>query len=365
MGRKKKEPEVRLPAIKQLPSGAWHTRVLVDDRRVSITRETYDECVAEYLAIKHKVVEAKKAPAKVTLSQAIDRYIEDRIFILSPSTVRGYRTIQKHRFPALMKQDISTITQDQCQRAVNLEAKKVSAKTISNAWGFVASVIAESTGREVTVRLPQVIPAERPWLTPEQIPVFVEAVKEDVAEIPALLALSSLRRSEIVGLRWSDIDLQKGVIHVNGASVPDEDHKFVRKAETKNVTSRRTIPIIPPLMDALKAVEHHGEMVAAYHPATIMNQVNRVCEKAGLPKVGLHGLRHSFASLAYHLGWSEKVAMEIGGWADDRTMHKIYTHVSGKAVSDASAAFTAFFAPEKGEKTPVLATPLETQNKDT
>lgn len=343
MGRKKKEPEVKLPAIKQLPSGAWHTRVLVGDQRVSITKDTYEECVSEYLAVKHGIMEAKKSPSRKTLTTAIDSYIEARQNILSPATVRGYRTIQKHRFPGLMKQDVSTITQEQCQRAVNMEAKTVSAKTISNAWAFVASVIADSTGQVISIHLPQVIPAERPWLTPEQIPEFVKAVKGDVAEIPALLALSSLRRSEIIGLRWSDIDIKKGVIHVNGATVPGEDHKFVRKAETKNVTSRRTIPIIPPLMEALKAADHHGENVVTYHPATVMNQVNRVCERAGLPKVGLHGLRHSFASLAYHLGWSEKVAMEIGGWADDRTMHKIYTHVSQKSVEEASASFSTFF----------------------
>lgn len=343
MGRKKKEPEVKLPAIKQLPSGAWHTRVLVGDQRVSITKDSYNECVAEYLALKNGVVEAKKAPNRKTLTKAIDNYIEARQNILSPATLRGYRTIQKHRFPGLMKQEVSTITPEQCQRAVNLEAKTVSAKTLANAWGFVSSVLAEATGQTFTVRLPQVIPAERPWLTPEQIPKFVEAVKGDVAEIPALLALSSLRRSEIVGLRWADVNLEKGVIHVNGATVPGEDNKFVRKAETKNVTSRRTIPIIPPLLDALEAVEHRGEMVVTYHPATVMNQVNRVCERAGLPKVGLHGLRHSFASLAYHLGWPEKVAMQIGGWADDRTMHKIYTHVSQKSVEEASAAFADFF----------------------
>ena len=348
MPKKKKEPEVKLPAIKQLPSGAWLTRILVDGRRVSITKDSYGECVSEYLAVKHGVVEAKKAPSKKTLTKAIDNYIEDRKNILSPATVRGYRTIQKHRFPGLMSQDVSTITPEQCQRAVNLEAKTVSAKTISNAWGFVASVIAESTGQVVTVRLPQVIPAERPWLTPEQVPAFVKAVKGDVAEIPALLALSSLRRSETVGLRWSDIDLEKGVIHVNGATVPGEDHKFVRKSETKNTTSRRTVPIIPPLLEALKAVEHHGEAVVTVFPDYIAKQINKVCDRAGLPQVGVHGLRHSFASLAYHLGWPEKVAMEIGGWADDRTMHKIYTHISRKSVEEASASFNAFFGGKIG-----------------
>ena len=52
MPKKKKEPEIKLPKIEQLPSGAWHTRVLIENRRVSITKDTYDECVAEYLALK-------------------------------------------------------------------------------------------------------------------------------------------------------------------------------------------------------------------------------------------------------------------------------------------------------------------------
>lgn len=343
MGRKKKEPEVRLPAVTQLPSGNYRVRIMIDGKSHSIVKSTPEQCIAEYIALKHGIVEAKATATKQSLSKAIDNYIDARKNILSPATVRGYRTIQKHRFPGLMIQDVSSITADQCQRAVNLEAKTVSAKTLANSWGFVSSVISDATGHSLSVRLPQIIPAERPWLTPEQIPEFVKAVKGDVAEIPALLALSSLRRSEIVGLRWSDVDLAKGVIHVNGATVLGEDNKYVRKAETKNSTSRRTVPIIPPLREALNAVAHPGEMVVACCPATIMNRINKVCRDTGLPEVGVHGLRHSFASLAYHLGWPEKVAMEIGGWADDRTMHKIYTHVSQKSVEEASASFAAFF----------------------
>lgn len=337
---------MKIPKARQLPSGAWFCRVRIDGQDVSITRPTEKEAIAEAMAVKAGIKEAEKRPRKKTLSQAIDDYIEARRNILSPATIRGYKTIQSNRFQALMRRDIREITPEQWQRAVNLEAKSVSAKTLTNSWRFVASVVAEATGQRLNIRLPQIIPAQRPWLTPEEIPVFVAAVKGDKAEIPALLALSSLRRSEIVGLRWSDIDLARGVLTVNGSAVPDEHNKIVYKRETKNANSRRVVPIIPPLKAALAAARPVGEYVIRYHPATIMNQVNRVCENNGLPKVGLHGLRHSFASLAYHLGMSEKVAMEIGGWADDRTMHKIYTHISNQSVSAAAQAFTNFFVPD-------------------
>lgn len=192
---------MKIPKARQLPSGAWFCRVRVDGQDISITRDTEKEAVAEAMAVKAGIKEAEKKPKKKTLTQAIDDYIEARRNILSPATIRGYKNIQDNRFQSMMQRDIFDVTPDQWQRAVNLEAKKVTAKTLTNSWRFIASVIAEATGQRLTVRLPQIIPAERPWLTPDQIPKFVEAVKGDKAEIPALLALSSLRRSEIVGLR--------------------------------------------------------------------------------------------------------------------------------------------------------------------
>lgn len=341
---KKKQTEIKLPQIVQLPSGSWHTRVLIDNRRVSITKGSYDECVAEYLALKHSIIEAAANPAKKTVSKAIDDYIEARQNVLSPATIRCYRAIQKNRFKAMMGKDIHTITPAQWQKAVNLESKTVSAKTLSNAWTFVESVIAETTGQRLSVRLPQIIPAEKAWLTPEQIPIFVDAIKDSKAEIPALLALSSLRRAEIAGLRWDDIDLAHNVINVTATMVPDENHKFVYRREMKNITSRRIVPIIPPLRDALLQSANKEGFVVKYDPNTYMKWINEICEENGLPKVGLHGLRHSFASLAYHLGMTEKVAMEIGGWADYQTMRKIYTHISKQDISTAAKDFTDFFS---------------------
>ena len=80
MPRKKKE-EVRLPKIEQLPSGAFHTRVMIGDRRISITKDTRDECVAEYLALKHGVMEAREKEKRG------EKTLEDRFFDLYKETV--------------------------------------------------------------------------------------------------------------------------------------------------------------------------------------------------------------------------------------------------------------------------------------
>ena len=243
----------------------------------------------------------------------------------------------------MMQRDIGAVTQEQWQRAVNAEAKLCSAKTLQNAWRFLSSVIVEATGEKITVRLPQVKPNEHPFLTPDQIPAFVEAIHGMPVEIPALLALSSLRRSELLDLRWENVDLENGIITVSGAAVYGEGGVLVRKKENKNRTSTRLIPIIPPLRAALEAAQRKSDYVVTMSPAGMFQQINRICEANNLPKVGIHGLRHSFASLAYHLNVPEKVAMEIGGWANDQTMRKIYTHIAQQDVAAHAKTFTAFF----------------------
>ena len=334
---------MKIPKARQLPSGAWFCRVRVGDQDISITRPTEKEAVAEAMAIKAGIKEAEKRPQRITLTQAIDDYIDARRNLLSPSTIRGYKAIQSNRFQSMMKKDITLVSQDQWQRAVNAEAKLISTKTLINSWRFISSVITETAGRSITIHLPQLVPNERPWLTPEQITVFVSAAKGRSVEIPALLALSSLRRSELLELKWKDVDLNKRVMQVNGAAVIDEHGKLVHKKENKNSTSRRTVPIIPPLEDALRSAPRKGEYVVTMSPAWIYASINQICAENDLPKVGIHGLRHSFASLAFHLNMPEQIAMRIGGWANDQTMKKIYTHLAQADVAKHAEVFTSFF----------------------
>jgi integrase len=88
--------------------------------------------------------------------------------------------------------------------------------------------------------------------------------------------------------------------------------------------------VIPRLEELAKGKK--GLLVTT-RPNTSYVQINKVCERAGLPLVGVHGLRHSFASLAYHLGWSEAVTMREGGWSNSKTVHEIYTHLAAQDIT--------------------------------
>lgn len=339
------------PKARKLPSGSWFVQLRLNGESISITRATEKEAVAEAMAIKAGI---KRAPNKskrkvendaITLRQAIDNYISARSNTLSPSTIRGYRMIQRKRFPELMERKINTLDQKELQKACNREAAACSAKTLFNAWALIAAAIKAEDGREFNVRLPQIVRREKEFLDAEQIRVFMRAIRGDAAEIAALLALHSLRRSEILALTWDNVDLSSGIIHVRGSKVQDETGKMVAKKENKNTSSRRDVPVmIPRLKELLDAEPEKSGAVVRCHPSTIFSHINRACRSESLPEVGIHGLRHSFASLAYSIGMPEKETMRLGGWSDDGTMRRIYTHVSQRDLSKHQNLMAQFYA---------------------
>ncbi len=324
---------MKIPKIRKLPSGAYTCQLRVDGKSISITHERREVVEAKAYAYKSGLMAAQTSDGgNITLGQAIDLYIESRKNTLSPSTIRGYRIIQDNRFSQLMPKKISTLNAQVCQRVCNEEAKHYSPKTLSNSWGFIRSVIKECGGQEINVRLPQKIKNERAFLAPEEIPMFINAIKGSDVEIPALLALSSLRTSEILALTYSSIDLKNMRIKVSGAVVPDENNNLVKKTTNKTASSTRYVPIfIPELAEALqKAIKDHrpSDAITLMTHNVMYERINKVCAQNELPLVGVHGLRHSFASLAYSLDVPELVAMQIGGWSDFGTMRKIYTHIA-------------------------------------
>lgn len=344
----KKNVDLNIPKIVQLPSGSYSTKVMVDGIRYTITKETPEECAAEATAIKYRAKEAKKKEKtkSLSLSNAIDQYIDARRGSASPATIYAYERYKINCFQSMMSSDVFATTDEQWQSAIRRESKGRSPKYIANVWGLVRASILEATGRTPRVNLPAKEKNERPYLEPDQIKVFVEAIKGESIEIAALLALSSLRRSEIKALKWENVDFAKKSIRISGAMVYAEGG-MIHKKQNKTSASSRTIPIIPPLEEALRAAERTSEYVVPYNGSWLYQRINEICEANGLPKVGVHGLRHSFASLAYHLQIPEKIAMEIGGWSDDGTMRKIYTHLAQKDIADRAKDFSRFFSSEE------------------
>lgn len=335
---KKKKDEIKVPKPTQLPSGKWNIYLRAEGQ--SITEDSSDACILKARAIRAGFIEAKKSLPKLTLEKAIADYISMNDAVLSPATLYGYEGIRQARFISYQDKDLSSVN---WQKAINEEAKLCGAKTLKNAWGLVARVM-RSNGLEVPeVKLPQIERQDRAWLDFKQIQAFLETAEGQSCEIASLLALHSLRRSELYCITPSKI--QDGVIHVHGALVPNQHGEFVMKSTNKNQSSTRNVPIMIPRLQTLideSAIPDNTPLVTM-NPNATYKAINSVCRKAGVPEVGLHGLRRSFASLAYHLGWSERQTMAIGGWSDYTTMHKIYIKLGQDDIADAANKMKDFY----------------------
>ncbi len=339
---------MKVPKARKMSSGNYFIRLRLGGEEICITEATEKECIrqaqfakSEYLAGKREKKEEKKDCP--TLRKAIDDYIDARSNTLSPVTIRGYRIIQKNRFKTIMDIPMDQITE--WQRIINSEAGTCAPKTLKNAWGFVRSVVEDVTGKfPPDVKLPAPIPPDKPFLSPDQIKTFVAAVKDTQYAVPCLLGLCSLRASEIEALDWKDIPQHPKFIRVSGAVVLNEDNKKVKKRTNKNVTSARNVPVmIPELAEALERDRKPSGSLLGMHQNSLRYGIAKICRENDLPNIGIHGLRHSFASLAYHLQIPEKIAMEIGGWSDSTTMHKIYTHIAKSDITRYQTKMTDFF----------------------
>ena len=333
---------MKVPTPEKQASGLYCIRLRLGGKSIAVTGHTPSECKREAAAIKakHMSGEAPQKRCDITVTQAIDNYIKNRPK-LSPSTVKGYKSIQKNVFIPAMEQKLDSVDWQNV-----IDKDEHAPKTVKNAWGLIVSVLTENNLPIPKVRLPAIISLERPFLQPEQIPTFLSAIHGQRCELAALLGLHSLRRSEILDMTYADIDLKQKIIHVRGSAVIDEHSNLVHKTENKNASSTRDIPImISRLTELVK--EHKGEktdyLVTAY-PNSIYKEVNAICDKNNLPQIGVHGLRHSFVSLAYHLGWSELTTMQIAGYSDYNTMKKIYTHLADADKKANVKSMSAFFS---------------------
>lgn len=186
-----------VPKPKQLADGRWVGQLMVDGKRYSVYGHTKEEYEINARATKAGLIEARSERPKLALGDIIDRYIESNEHVLSPSTIRGYKTIRKHRFAGWMEQDIQSIN---WQAMVNEESLGSSAKTVKNAWGLVSASLAASEEKVPSVHLPKPAKNELPFLNYIEIQAFLEAIHGKPSELAAILALHSLRESELFAL---------------------------------------------------------------------------------------------------------------------------------------------------------------------
>lgn len=333
--KREKKKEIKVPEPRQLKSGAWNIELRKEGE--SITEATREACVARAQAVRAGFLKTEKAQPQLSLDTLIRNYIDAKEAVLSPSTISGYESIYENRFRSYMPLDVSKIS---WQDLINDDLKDAAPKTVKNDWGLVSSALRFAKLPVPDVTLPRIVKAERDFLDYEQIQTFLAAVKDRKCERACLLALHSLRMSEILALNQASI--VDDTILVRGAMVRDKNNQYVFKEANKTDMSRREIPIMIPRLAAIWPKENDPLEFQKHSAANSM--LADVCKKAGLPILTMHELRHSFASLAWHLKWDEMTTCAVGGWNNPSTVHSIYTHLSSKDKNRNIKRMKAFYS---------------------
>jgi len=332
----------KLPTPQKLPSGAYRCQVMVDGKRVSVVEDTPGAAQAKAVAMREGLIEKKKGQTSLTVGEAIDRYIESKDSILSPSTIRGYKQIRDNALQEIMETKIEKLTQEDVQRAVNRMSKSKSPKYVRNAHGLLSAAMGEYRPDFVLrTTMPQKIKNEIQIPTMKEIELLAEKSKGTQFELPFLLAVwMGLRTSEIRGLTWDCIE--GDTLHIKQAVVEGEDGPVLKT--TKTYSGNRKIRIPPYIKGLIELQPRKDEYVIHYTRNALYNHLRRMCERYSLPHYRFHDLRHVQASVMLALGVPDKYAMERMGHASTNMLKTVYQHTMKTKSEEVADTVDKYFS---------------------
>ena len=315
---------MNVPEPKQKPNGKWLIQVMVDGRRMSKQFDTQAEAIYWAVGLKTKQREESTKPVNLTVEQAIEKYIETKSAILSPSTIRGYNGIKNGRIEPIKTTKVADLTQEQIQRWVNGLARKHSPKTVANAHGLISAIIKEyRPSMALHTTLPQKIRPDIKIPSEADLRAIIEVSKDTRYELPIALAIwLGLRQSEIVGLTW---DCIKGnTLQIKQAIVVGDNGP--EKKGTKTYSGKRTLNIPPYIQTLIESQPRNNDYIIGLTGKAIYSGFTRICKKAGVPHYRFHDLRHANASVMLAINVPDKYSMKRMGHATNNMLKTTYQH---------------------------------------
>lgn len=340
---------------KKLPSGNWNVLVFAGKdangkrRYESFTAPTKRE--AEYMAAEFVLKRKDRQAGNITVGDAIDRYIDSKESVLSPSTIREYRKSAKRDLQRLRPIRLRDITQELIQCEISEEAKTHSPKSVRNMHALLSAALRMFLPEfALHTTLPQKQKPEYHTPSGAEIKKLLEVSKDTDMELPILLAMcGSLRRSEVSALTSADVtDLG---VKVNKALVQNDKSEWVEKCP-KTAAGYRFVPLPPQLLDKLRA-QGEGRIVPL-NPNQITKRFHHILKSNGMSIFRFHDLRHYFASALHALGVPDKYIMLYGGWESESVLHGVYQHVLDEYANSTEGKvidyFSGFMQNEKQDK---------------
>ena len=296
-------------------------------------------------------------PSEYTFAQWLDYWYKDIILPqIEETTAYGYRgMIENYLKPQLGEIRLQKLTARDIQQYYTwlMDEKKLSPNTVIKHHNLLTNTLNAAERQEYITKNPMraVSPPkkrqrEAKFYTPEQLGILLDKAVGTRLELPVFIcAYLGLRRGELCGLRWSDVDLEHKTITIENTRT-QAGKKEIEKG-TKTASSTRTLYLPDTLCDMLKAAREHQQACRAeyknayddndyvvvmedgrpFRPNYLSELFGKFLAENDLPKIVLHELRHTFASLSNQAGIPAYNIGKALGHSTPATTQKIYTHL--------------------------------------
>ncbi|MFF3939191.1 site-specific integrase [Streptomyces phaeofaciens] len=360
MAPRKKNPN-GAGSIWQRKDGRFEGRAYIPQpdgtrKRKTVYGATWEECDEKRQELVRRDRQGIPTPSRsAKLSEWLPYWLEEYIRPHRKRTtyVKYEMHVRLYLVPLLGSRRLESLTTANVRQIISKVTAQSSAATAKEAHRVLRAAIGAACREELISRnvvqlvpAPRVEPRElRPWSLDKTL-TFLEAARTDPLYTAFVLAVAlGLRRGEILGLQWRDVDLNRRTLTVSTTLNRGGKERYLDT--TKNRRSR-VIPVplmcVAPLRwQRMRQAERRAAVGADWHesdhvfttrsgrpiePRNLYRSFLRISEAAKLPQVRLHDTRHGCASLLFAAGVAPRTVMEILGHSQIAVTMNVYTHVS-------------------------------------
>lgn len=322
------------------------TRLLVKD----CTKRKAERAMKEIIKQWTEEANAEVIHSDPPFKEYVDRWLEKKRLSLKGNTIRAYEDNAKlHILPALGEMKVRHMKLSDLQSFYADLLETLSVSSIKKIHVVVSGALLDAvrdgiiqTDFSAYVEFPKGKKFEGAAYSLKQVAILLDAAEkagEPLHTAVMLAACYGLRRSEICGLRWDDINFDAGYLTISNTIVQSGD-QMIEAAQTKTAKSHRRIVLIRSTIPHLLALKqkqlqtgvHLGKVCVwpdgkAVRPDFLTHKISKLIERNGLPHIRVHDLRHTAASLLAAKATPKQV-QEFLGHSDISTTMDIYTHLA-------------------------------------
>ena len=359
--------------VRKREDGRWEGRIVIGHKEngAPIFRYIYASTQKELTAKLRQNINAYQGvdlteESKMTLSEWLDRWLEQMASVLRPSTLDHYRNdLEHHVKPYLGQKRLTQITAADLRKLYDTlkqrgrlrprpgQSRGLSTTTFHGVHTTLHAALNKAVEEKLIFcnpsdgcKLPSAKPREMQVLTPEEIQrLLIQAREDDCYELLLLELSTGIRRGEICALKWDDLNFKTEALKVERQVHRVKGELVVSQPKTK--ASNRSVVLPAPVLTVLKSYKKtvHSQWMfpspvkedSPQDPTAVRKKLSIILERADCKHIRFHDLRHTFATASLEHDMDVKTLSTIIGHVSSSTTLNIYTHVTDEMQRTAAA----------------------------